>query len=128
MRAPLHAALFLLGALICLPTGGSAQERPQSQRPDTARAHASTQGMEHQQDAEEMQEMQQQIRAMLPMMSATLHNLTQGTMQALAEPETAQNLAKFVRNYYQALIAQGFSREEALRIVSNVGLPGIPGM
>ncbi len=39
--------------------------------------------------------------------------------EVLAKPETAQNLATFVRNLYDALISKGFSKDEALRIVSS---------
>ena len=126
MRAPLSASLFLLGLLVCAPGEASAQE---PQRSDTARARAPMQQMERQQEMQEMQQhMQQQMSSMLPMMSTMLQNLTQSTMAALADPRTAQDLAKFIRNYYQALMAQGFTPEEALRIVSSVGLPSLPSL
>lgn len=126
MRAPVFASLFLLGFLVCVPIEASAQE---PQRPDTARAQAPGQEMDRQQETQEMQQhMQQQMSAMMPMMSTMLQNLTQSTMAALAEPRTAQDLAKFIRNYYQALMAQGFTHDEALRIVTSVGLPSLPSM
>jgi len=56
------------------------------------------------------------------MMAAML----QGTLTVLAQPETAEKLATFTKNYYDALLRKGFTREEALRLVSSVGLP-LPG-
>ena len=125
MAAPLLGALLLLGLLSTLPAEAGAQQRPQAQPADTASAVMPMEEMEQQ---AQMQVMEQQMRAMLPMMTATLRNVTQSTMAALAEPETARNLAKFMRNYYQALIAEGFTRPEALQILGSVGLPSFPSM
>jgi hypothetical protein len=46
----------------------------------------------------------------------------------LARPETAKHLARFTKNYFDQLVALGFSREEALRIVTarDIPLPGLP--
>lgn len=44
---------------------------------------------------------------------------TAARAEALAKPETAQNLATFIRNLYDALIAKGFSKDDAMRIVSS---------
>ena len=65
---------------------------------------------------------------MMPMMTEVMHHVTRSTMAALAEPETARNLARFTRNYYTALVAEGFSEEQAMRIVSSMGFPVLPGM
>lgn len=45
------------------------------------------------------------------------------THDYLARPETAAKLATFTRNYVDALVARGFSRDEALRLASSVQLP-----
>ena len=50
-----------------------------------------------------------------------------GTSAALAEPKTAANLAAFTRNYYRALIEQGFSEEEALSLVGRISFPWATG-
>ena len=45
------------------------------------------------------------------------------TLWALSKPEAAERLATFSRNYYDALIKKGFTKDEALRIVLSVGIP-----
>ncbi len=53
---------------------------------------------------------------------AAVVNVTMAARMAeLQKPETAQALATFVRNFYDALIAKGFTKEEALRIVAGFG-------
>ena len=42
-------------------------------------------------------------------------------VESMAKPEVAENLATFAQNFYKALIARGFSEEQALRIVSKGG-------
>jgi hypothetical protein len=117
MRTPLSIAALLLALGALAPSPAEAQ---QGQRPDAAQAQG--------EQSPEMREQMQQIRAMMPMMATMLQSVTQGTMSALAEPEVARNLARFTRNYYEALMAAGFTREEALRIVSSVGFPSLPSM
>ena len=53
---------------------------------------------------------------------AAVVNVTMAArMAVLQKPETAQALATFVRNFYDALIAKGFTKHEALRIVAGFG-------
>ena len=47
----------------------------------------------------------------------------EGTLAALAKPENAERLADFTKNYYDALIKRGFTKEQALQIVMAVGIP-----
>lgn len=42
-----------------------------------------------------------------------------GMVDLMARPETADKLATFTRNYYEALVKKGFTKEEALRIVGS---------
>lgn len=121
MRRSLSSLFLVCGFLLALPAVASAQQRPGTQQPDSASA------MQSGEQREAMQAMEEQMRAMMPMMMASLRAVTHGTMAALAEPDAARNLARFVRNYHQALVAEGFSRDEAMRIVASVGLPTIPG-
>ena len=44
---------------------------------------------------------------------------------ALAAPEISAQFAKFVRNYYEALLDEGFTAQEALEIVTATGIPSI---
>ncbi|MEM7254422.1 MAG: hypothetical protein AAF493_23640 [Pseudomonadota bacterium] len=47
--------------------------------------------------------------------------------EALADPQIADKLARFTRNYFEALKRHGFSEAQALDIVKAVGFPGRPG-
>lgn len=44
-------------------------------------------------------------------------------LTVLSKPEAAEKMARYVRNFQEALIKQGFSKEEALRIVTSLSLP-----
>ena len=44
-------------------------------------------------------------------------------VSALAKPETAEKMARYVKNFQNALIKEGFTKEEALRIVISMPLP-----
>ena len=52
--------------------------------------------------------------------------VTGGVVSAMAKPEIAEELASFTRNYYEALVAKQFSKEEALRIVAAHGFFRLP--
>ena len=60
-----------------------------------------------------------------PMMKEMHHPAGPMPLTALATPETAKQLAAFTRNYYEALIAKGFSKDEALKIVMAVAIPAV---
>jgi hypothetical protein len=70
---------------------------------------------------------QQQMEAMGPMMAQMTRTMLQGALEFYAQPATARSLATFSKNYLEALVAVGFTREEALRIVAAHGLPTLPG-
>ena len=42
--------------------------------------------------------------------------------------ESAEKLAKFKKNLYDALLAQGLTKEEAMRIDVVTGIPSMPSM
>ncbi len=73
--------------------------------------------------------MQQQVDQMNTMMGPMMTNMAQAqitaTISALGRPEIAQQLATFTKNYYDALVSRGFTKEEALRIVAGAGLVGL---
>lgn len=52
-------------------------------------------------------------------MGNMMEQMMAGMIDLLARPETADKLASFTRNYYDALVKKGFTKEEALRIVSS---------
>lgn len=105
--------VLVLSLVAATPTLSRAQEPSPA---DTARAE------------QPPAEMNQQMEQMQGMMASVMRQVTQSTMEALADPETARNLARFTRNYYNALVEQGFTEEQALRIVSSMGFPHMPRM
>lgn len=68
-------------------------------------------------------EMDKAFQQMGPAMGSMMEGMMGAMFRFLAKPETAENLATFTKNYYEALIKKGFSEEEALRIVVSVGVP-----
>lgn len=75
---------------------------------------------------EEVQRMMQSI--MGPMMGQMMSGMIKAMAQTLSDPEIAEHLATFTRNFYDALRARGFSEEEAMRIVTCAGWPRVRGM
>lgn len=75
------------------------------------------------------EEMQAQLERLLPAMrqlALTLQDALPELDADGAAPDmtaVAQRAARFTRAYYEALLAEGFTREEALRIVSGGGSP-----
>ena len=70
--------------------------------------------------------MQQQMQMMAPMMGQMMQAMMQAMLTTLARKETADQIATFTKNYYDALVAKGFSREDALKIVMAHGIPSLP--
>jgi len=71
---------------------------------------------------------QQQMNAMTPMFGQMMRVMMTATFDVLSQPESAEKLASFTRNYYDALIKKGFSKDEALKIAMPVGMPSMPMM
>ena len=71
---------------------------------------------------------QQQMSAMTPMFGQMMRVMMTATFDVLSQPESAEKLASFTRNYYDALIKKGFSKDEALKIAMSVGMPSMPMM
>ena len=71
---------------------------------------------------------QQQADAMVPMITQMTRITLQTSLDFYAQPATARALATFTKNYRDALVAAGFTRDEALRIVAAHGLPALPGV
>ena len=117
MLRSLHLLTILLALVLFAPSRSHAQQRT---RADSTKAQPA-------QQSAEMRQQMQQMQGMMPMMSDIVRQVTRSSMAALAEPETAQSLARFTRNYYTALVAQGFTEDQALRIVASVGFPALPG-
>lgn len=70
---------------------------------------------------------QNQMDAMMPMMGQMMMVMMKAMLDVAALPETADKMATFSKNFFDALMAKGFTRDEALRIVMATGLPTMPG-
>lgn len=69
------------------------------------------------------EEMQKNMQAVAPMMGQMMTLMLENMAKKLAEPQIAEYYATFMHNYYLALVKQGFSEEQAFKIVTSTGLP-----
>ena len=76
-------------------------------------------------DSTAMAQMAGMFNQMGPMYESMSQAMIEGTIKALEKPETIDRLARFARRYYDALIKQGFSKDEALQIVAGAGIAGM---
>lgn len=60
------------------------------------------------------------------MMVKMMESMLNGMLNIMAKRESADKMATFSKNYYDALIAKGFSKDAALQIVISTGIPSIP--
>lgn len=65
----------------------------------------------------------QNLNAMGEQMGIVLGLSMRVTLTELAKPETASLLAKFQKEHFDALVKEGFTHEEALRIVCATQAP-----
>ena len=75
-------------------------------------------------DSAQMAQMAGMFNQMGPMYESMMQAMIEGSIKAFEKPETIERLARFSRRYYEALMKQGFSKEEALQIVAGAGIPG----
>ncbi len=103
--------LIVLCAILLLATSTASSQQPTSrpQGPDSAA----------------MDQMAGMFNKMGPMYESMMQAMVEGTLKAFEKPETIDRLARFSRRYYDALIKQGFSKEEALQIVAGSGIAGV---
>lgn len=73
------------------------------------------------------QEFQDLSNAIAPAFEMMAQNMMDGIYTGLAKPETAKKLARFMRNYFDALIAEGFTKEEAIQIIRAFAIPSMGG-
>jgi hypothetical protein len=64
------------------------------------------------------------MESMLPMLEKMTDATIAAQLNAAAKPETAERIAAFKRNLYDALRKKGFTTAEALQIVLSTPLPG----
>lgn len=107
--------LFAMGigiGLLVTPSPGFAQQPTRPIKPDSSEL-ARAFGMMNQ---------------MGPMYETMIQAMFEGTLKAMEKQETLDRLAAISRRYYEALMRQGFTKEEALQIVAGMKLvPGQPG-
>jgi hypothetical protein len=103
-------AMLVIALTLAGPQVVFAQETKKTEAPSAAGEQPVTPGL-------------QQIEQMGPAMSSMMEMMWGGMLEFLARPETVKRLAGFTRNYYKALIDEGFSEEQAMRIVTSGGIP-----
>ena len=69
------------------------------------------------------QQMEVAFGAMAPMMGKMMEAMIEAQLAVISKPESAEKMAQYVKNFYEALIKHGFSKEEALKIVTSISLP-----
>ena len=110
-RSSSLASAVALAAALAFPAALRAQARGASpQSPPSAEA------------------MDAQMTMMAPMMGRMMQTMMEAVLAVAARPETANQMATFTKNYFDALVAKGFTRDEALRIVMAHGFPTMPSM
>jgi hypothetical protein len=57
-----------------------------------------------------------------PMMGLMMEGMMDSMLTYLSKPENTDRLATYLWNYYNALIKKGFSKEEALQIVTTANM------
>ena len=67
--------------------------------------------------------LEQSVNAMLPSMKKILEVSMQAQLDVLAKRDSADQIAAYARNFYDALVKRGFGEDEALEIVKSVGVP-----
>jgi hypothetical protein len=61
--------------------------------------------------------------AMVPMMGRMAEVMIEAQLRSATLPDTAERIAVFKKNLYDALIKKGFSKSDALQIVMTTGIP-----
>jgi Spy/CpxP family protein refolding chaperone len=102
-------SVTIAGALLLLTTTVALGQQP-TYRPGDSAAMAQMTGM---------------FTQMGPMYESMTQAMVEGTLKAFEKPETIERLARLSRRYYDALIKQGFTKEEALQIVAASGIVSV---
>ncbi|MBT4836264.1 MAG: hypothetical protein HON94_02845 [Methylococcales bacterium] len=80
------------------------------------------------QSALNVQQKMQMMQMMRPMMKTMMESMMGGYLEYINKPETIESLASFNKKFYDSLIAKGFTKEEALKIIISANLPTYPSM
>jgi hypothetical protein len=71
---------------------------------------------------------QQQMQMITPMFGQIMKATMEAQLEIIAKFETADKLASFTKNFNDALIEKGFSKDQAFKIVLSAGFPAFPGI
>lgn len=69
------------------------------------------------------QMMEATFNSMVPYMAKMVEAMIQSQLRVLARPESAAQMATYIRNFYLELVKQGFSEAQALQIASSIAVP-----
>lgn len=111
----LHRALVGLGA-VALASSLEAQKRPEAPRSPTPQDTARIELFEPTPLPDIPAEMLASMERWTALAMAA-------QMRLLTKPETMAEMARFTKGYFDALLREGFTREEAIRIVSGQRIP-----
>ena len=103
-----HTALAVSLTTLLLVAPCIAQEAPAQRQPTPA---------------DVQKNMDAAMGAMVPMFGRMAEVMIEAQLKYAALPETAERLATFKKNLYDALQRKGFSKAEALQIVMATGIP-----
>jgi hypothetical protein len=108
------ALVLALAALTLCAAQGHAQEEPQwTEEADSLDWAADSTGFF--------------MDMMGPTFGIMMEQMMDALIRVLEQPETADRLATFARNYYDALVEKGFTEDQALRLVIAIGFPALSG-
>jgi hypothetical protein len=71
--------------------------------------------------------MESSMGMMVPMMGKMAEISLEVQLNAAEKPDTARRVAVFKKNLYEALLQQGFSKDQAFAIVLNTPVPAPSG-
>ena len=74
-------------------------------------------------EADSTNEFQQAKQMWMPMFGKMMGTMFESVLDVISKPENVQKLAAFMKNYYDALVDQGFTKEEAFKIITSSGIP-----
>lgn len=121
LRGVLKTRTLIIAATLCVGTA-SLDAQTSAEPPRAPESSPSTQG----QREPSPKMFQQSIDAMAPMMARMAQASLEAVLEEIQRKETAEAMATYMKNFYDALVARGFSREDALKIVLAHGPPGLP--
>lgn len=108
MKASLAVALSLLAAVAWAQEAGP----PPANRPAPS--------------PEQMQQiMNSTFSSMVPYMGRMSEAVLTTQLTVMAKPEGAAQMAQYIHNLYQALLKEGFTKQQALEIAARVPMPNV---